>query len=125
MKTFWLSILLLMAPTVAKANQITPAFTNGSMNATTTTEQVVTETISQKVYGGEYKSWSGHNVTPSGNITGSDTSFTITDDGSDFQLETVTRLADSETGLVLLETIDIEREIETTATTISLSVFSQ
>ena len=125
MKTFWLSIFLLMTPTVVKANQITPAFTTGSMNATTTTEQTVTETISQKVYGGEAQSWSGTNVTPSGSITASDTTFSVTDAGEDFQLEITTRSADSDTGLVLIETIDIERDIETTATTTSLSVFSQ
>tara|TARA_R100000700_G_scaffold34259_1_gene42256 strand:+ start:379 stop:756 length:378 start_codon:yes stop_codon:yes gene_type:complete len=125
MKTFWLSIFLLMTPTVVKANSITPAFTTGSMNATTTTEQTVTETISQKVYGGETQSWSGTNVTPSGSITASDTTFSVTDAGEDFQLEITTRSADSDTGLVLIETIDIERDIETTATTTSLSVFSQ
>ena len=114
-----------MTPTVVKANQITPAFTTGSMNATTTTEQTVTETISQKVYGGETQSWSGTNVTPSGSITASDTTFSVTDAGEDFQLEITTRSADSDTGLVLIETIDIERDIETTATTTSLSVFSQ
>tara|TARA_R100001082_G_scaffold57636_1_gene31820 strand:- start:2463 stop:2840 length:378 start_codon:yes stop_codon:yes gene_type:complete len=125
MKTLWLSIFLLITPTVARANQITPAFTTGSMNATTTTEQTVTETISQKVYGGETQSWSGTNVTPSGSITASDTTFSVTDAGEDFQLEITTRSADSDTGLVLIETIDIERDIETTATTTSLSVFSQ
>ena len=97
------------------------------MNATTTTEQTVTEVINQKVYGGEYKSWTGTNVELSGDggITGTNTTFSIKTPGEDFQLETTTRLADTETGLVLLETIDIERGIETTATTTSLSVFSQ
>ena len=66
MKTLWLSLFLLLSPSVARANQITPAFTQGSMNATTTTTQTVTETIDQKVYGGELKSWSGSNVSPTG-----------------------------------------------------------
>ena len=121
----WLILFLLLSPSVARANQITPAFTQGSMNATTTTNQVVTETIEQKVYGGELKSWSGTNVTPSGDITAENTTFTIKTDGEDFQLDVITRLADSDTGLVLMETISIEREIETDATTTSLSVFSQ
>ena len=73
----WLILFLLLSPSVARANQITPAFTQGSMNATTTTNQVVTETIEQKVYGGELKSWSGTNVTPSGDITAENTTFTL------------------------------------------------
>ena len=59
----WLILLALLSPSVARANQITPAFTQGSMNATTTTVQTVTETIDQKVYGGELQSWSGTNIT--------------------------------------------------------------
>ena len=123
----WLLLLALLSPSVARANQITPAFTQGSMNATTTTVQTVTETIEQKVYGGELQSWSGTNITATGNdgITGSDTVFTVTTAGEDFQLEIVDRAADATTGLVLLETIDIDRSITTNATTTSLSGFSQ
>ena len=125
----WLILLALLSPSVARANQITPAFTQGSMNATTTTVQTVTETVEQKVYGGELNSWTGTNITAtsatSGGITASDAIFNITTAGEDFQLETVTRAADSTTGLVLLETIDIDRSITTNATTVSLSVFSQ
>ena len=129
MKLLWLLPLLILAPIKVRANQITPAFTPGSMNATTTTTQVVNEVINQKVYGGELNSWTGTNVTAtsatSGGITASDAVFNITTAGEDFQLETVTRAADSTTGLVLLETIDIDRSITTNATTTSLSVFSQ
>ena len=125
----WLILLALLSPSVARANQITPAFTQGSMNATTTTVQTVVETVEQKVYGGELNSWTGTNVTAtsasSGGITASDAIFEITTAGEDFQLETVTRAADATTGLVLLETIDIDRAITTNATTTSLSVFSQ
>ena len=125
----WLILLALLSPSVARANTVTPAFTQGSMNATTTTVQTVTETVEQKVYGGELNSWTGTNVTAtsatSGGITASDAVFNITTAGEDFQLETVTRAADSTTGLVLLETIDIVRSITTNATTVSLSVFSQ
>ena len=129
MKLLWLLPLLLLAPMKVRANQITPAFTQGSMTATTTTVQTVTETIKQKVYGGELQSWNGTNVTAtsasSGGITASDTVFEMTTAGEDFQLEVVTRAADATTGLVLLETIDIDRDITTNATTVSLSVFSQ
>ena len=125
----WLLLLALLSPSVVRANQITPAFTQGSMNATTNTTQTVTETVNQKVYGGELKSWTGTNVTAtsasSGGITASDAIFEITTAGEDFQLETVTRAADATTGLVLLETKDIDRSITPTATTTSLSVFSQ
>ena len=125
----WLLLLALASPSVARANQITPAFTQGSMNATTTTVQTVTETIEQKVYGGELQSWSGTNITAtsasSGGISASDTVFSVTTAGEDFQLEIVDRAADATTGLVLLETIDLDRSITTNATTTSLSVFSQ
>ena len=125
----WLILLALLSPSVARANTVTPAFTQGSMNATTTTVQTVTEPVEQKVYGGELNSWTGTNVTATsasnGGITASDAIFSITTAGEDFQLETVTRAADATTGLVLLETIDIDRSITTNATTVSLSVFSQ
>ena len=125
----WLILLALLSPSVARANQITPAFTQGSMNATTTTVQTVTETIEQKVYGGELQSWSGTNITATSassvGISASDTVFSVTTAGEDFQLEIVDRAADATTGLVLLETIDIDRSITTNATTTSLSVFSQ
>ena len=120
----WLILLALLSPSVARANQITPAFTQGSMNATTTTTQTVTETVNQKVYGGELKSWSGTGVTASGDIQDSNTTFTQTTAGEDFQLDVITRLGDAN-GLVLLEDIDIIRNITTNATTTSLSVFSQ
>jgi len=125
----WILLFALLSPSVARANTVTPAFTQGSMNATTTTVQTVVETVEQKVYGGELQSWSGTNVTAtsasSGGISDSDVVFTITTAGADFQLEIVDRPADSTTGLVLLETIDIDRTITTNATTTSLSVFSQ
>ena len=124
MKRLWLLPLLILAPTAVRANQITPAFTQGSMNATTTTTQTVTETVNQKVYGGELRSWSGTGVTASGDILDSNTTFSQTTAGEDFQLDVITRLGDAN-GLVLLEDIDIIRNITTNATTTSLSVFSQ
>ena len=115
----WLLLLALLSPSVARANQITPAFTQGSMNATTNTTQTVTETIDQKVYGGELRSWSGTNVTASGDITDSATTFSIHTAGGDFQLEITERAAG------LIETIDTVRDITTDSTTTSYSVFSQ
>ena len=115
----WIIPLILLFPIAVEANQITPSFTQGSMQSTTTTTQTVTETIDTDVYGGTYNSWSGTNVVPSGDITDSNTTYTVHTAGDQFQLETVTRAA----GVV--EVIDIDRTINTTATTTSLSVFSQ
>tara|TARA_R100000458_G_C8270135_1_gene244873 strand:+ start:1211 stop:1567 length:357 start_codon:yes stop_codon:yes gene_type:complete len=115
----YLLVLMLLFPTAVRANTVTPQFTQGSMNATTTTTQVITETVETEVYGGELKSWSGTNITASGDITDSATTFAITTAGEDWQLETVTRAAG------IIETIDIDRTITTNATTTSLSVFSQ
>ena len=111
--------LLLLLASPAAAQTVTPQFTQGSMQATTTTTQTITETVATEVYGGAYSSWSGTNVTPSGDITDSATTWSVTTAGEQFQLETVTRAA----GIV--ETIDVTRDIETTSTTTSLSVFSQ
>jgi len=110
-------MLLLAAP--ASAQTVTPQFTQGSMQSNTTTTTNITRTINTDVYGGEYSSWSGTNVTPSGDITDSATTWSITTAGNDFQLETVTRAA----GVV--EEIDITETITQTSTTTSLSIFSQ
>ena len=112
-------LLLLLLASPAAAQTVTPQFTQGSMQSTTTTTQTVTETMATEVYGGAYSSWSGTNVTPSGDITDSSTTWSVTTAGEQFQLETVTRAA----GIV--ETIDVTRMIDTTSTTTSLSVFSQ
>ena len=112
-------LLLLLLASPAAAQTVTPQFTQGSMQATTTTTQTITETIATEVYGGAYSSWSGTNVTPSGDITDSATTWSVTTAGEQFQLETVTRAAG------IIESIDITRDIETTSTTTSLSVFSQ
>ena len=112
-------LLLLLLASPAAAQTVTPQFTQGSMQSTTTTTQTITETIATEVYGGAYSSWSGTNVTPSGDITDSSTTWSVTTTGEQFQLETVTRAAG------IIETIDITRDIDTTSTTTSLSVFSQ
>ena len=112
-------LLLLLLASPAAAQTVTPQFTQGSMQSTTTTTQTITETIATEVYGGAYSSWSGTNVTPSGDITDSSTTWSVTTAGEQFQLETVTRAA----GVV--ESIDVTRTINTSATTTSLSVFSQ
>ena len=112
-----LLLLLLAAP--ASAQTVTPQFTQGSMQSTTTTTIDIERTIETEVFGGDYNSWSGSNVTPSSDIAGSSTTFSVHTAGDPFSLEITTRDA----GVV--ETIDITETIESTSTTTSLSIFSQ
>ena len=120
----WLLALLLLSPTAVKAELVTPQFTQGSMNSTTTTTQEITEEIVTTVYGSALQKWSGDNIThtsaTSGGLADTDSVFTITTAGSDFSLEIVDRAASA-----IVEKIEIDRVIETTATTTSLSIFSQ
>ena len=120
----WLVLLLLASPTVARAELITPQFTQGSMNSTTTTTQEIVEEITTTTYGSKLNKWSGDNIThtsaTSGGLADSDSVFTITTAGSDFTLEVVERAASQ-----VLSVTEIEGEIDTTSTTVSLSVFSQ
>ncbi len=119
-----LVLFLLLTPTVARAEIVTPNFTQGSMNSTTTTTQDITETITTTTYGAALSKWSGDNIThtsaSSGGIVDEDSIFTLTTPGSDFSLEVVTRAASQ-----VIELIEVERTIETDSTTVSLSVFSQ
>ena len=120
----WLLLFLLFSPSVARAELVTPQFTQGSMNSTTTTTQEITEEITTTTYGSALNKWSGDNIThtstSSGGIADSASVFNMTTAGSDFSLEIVTRAASQ-----VLEVTEIERTIETSATTVSLSVFSQ
>lgn len=115
----WIILLALLSPSIARANVVTPAFTQGSMNSTTTTSQVVQEVKQTQVFGSEVKSWSGSNVTPSGDIADAATTFSVTDTAADWTLELTTRAA----GLV--EQIDSTTDWTINTTTTSLSVFSQ
>ena len=112
-------LLLLFLASPAAAQQVTPNFTQGSMQSTTTTTVDIDRTITTNIYGGDYKSWSGTNVTPSGDILDSSTTYSVTTAGEQFQLETVDRTA----GVV--ENIVIDEVIQQQSTTTSLSVFSQ
>ena len=112
-------LLALMSPAVARANTVTPQFTTGSMNSTTTTTQTITEVEQRQVFGSEVNTWSGTNVTPSADIAGSGTTFTVTDTANPWTLETTTRSA----GLV--EQWDTTTNYTINSTTNSLSVFSQ
>ena len=109
--------MLLAAP--VSAQSVTPNFTQGSMQSTTTTTIDIDRTIATEVYGGDYKSWSGTNITPSGSIEDSTTTFSVTNSGEQFQLEILDRAAG------VIETIDVNETIQQVSTTTSLSVFSQ
>ena len=112
-------LILLFLASPAAAQQVTPNFTQGSMQSTTTTTIDIQRTIETDIMGGDYKSWSGTNVTPSGDILSDSTTYSVTNAGEQFQLETVVRDA----GVV--ESISIDEVIESTSVTTSLSVFSQ
>ncbi len=114
-----LLLLLIFAPSAAFSQAVTPNFTQGSMNSTTTTTVDIERTTTTNIYGGDYKSWSGTNVTPSGDILDSSTTYSLETAGEHFQLETMDRVA----GVV--ENIVIDEVIQQQSTTTSLSVFSQ
>ena len=113
---YLLLMLMLASPATA---QVTPNFTQGSMQSTTTTTIDIDRTIATEIYGGAYSSWSGTNVTPSGDISDTSTTYSVHTAGDQFQLELVTRAAG------VIETIDIDETIQQVSTTTSLSIFSQ
>ena len=112
-------LLLLLIASPAAANTITPNFTQGSMQSTTTTTVDIDRTIETNIYGGDYSSWSGTNVAPSGDIADPATTYSVTNAGEQFQLEIVTRAAG------LIEDSLVTETIQQTTNTTSLSVFSQ
>ena len=109
----------MMLASPAAAQTVTPNFTQGSMQSTTTTTVDINRTIATNVYGGDYTSWSGTNVTPSGDISDTATTYSVTNAGEQFQLEIVNRPAG------LIEDSLITETIQQVSTTTSLSVFSQ
>ena len=112
-------LLALLSPAVARANTVTPQFTTVSLNSTTTTTQTITEVTQKQVFGSEVSTWSGTNVTPSADIAGTGTTFSVTDTAQPWTLETTSRAA----GLV--EQWDLNTTYTINSTTTSLSVFSQ
>jgi|TARA_B100001094_G_C17693630_1_gene559228 hypothetical protein len=118
MKT-WILLLALLSPAIARANTVTPSFTTGSMQSTTTTQQTITETIEHDIKGSASSSWSGTNITVTGSIGADNATYAPTTNAADWDLQITTREAGT------IETISIEREIETDSTTSSYSIFSQ
>ena len=115
----WILLLALLSPAIARANTVTPQFTTGSMQSTTTTQQTISETIEHDVLGAEVKTWAGTNITPSGAIGAEGTTYSVINNATEWDLQITTREAGT------IETISIEREIETDSTTTSYSIFSQ
>ena len=111
-----LLLLFIAAPVSA---QVTPNFTQGSMQSTTTTTIDIDRTIATNVYGGDYSSWSGTNVVPSGDIADTATTYSVHTAGDQFQLEIVNRSAG------LIQDSLVTETIEQSTVTTSLSVFSQ
>ena len=116
-----LLIAMLLLPAGAYANTVTPQFTTGSMNSTTTTTQTITEVEQRQVFGAEVKTWNGYSFYSFINyiFAGGDAVFTVTDTTLPWSLEVTSRSA----GLV--EQWDITRNYTINSTTTSLSVFSQ
>ena len=124
-----LLLLLLISPSAAFAQSVTPNFTTGSMTQTVSATQTVSETTAIERFGGAVKTWNGDNVEAidangaSINLASTadptDVEFHIVDATQPWQLEIITRAA----GLV--ETQDVTRTINTTTTTNTLSVFAQ
>jgi len=115
---FLIALIALAGPSV-KAQTAYPNFTQGSMTSTTVTQTQINETIVTERKGGDYSSWSGYNITPSGPVGDSSTTYSVTTPGEEFQLEIVDRIAG------IIETETITRTIDQTSTRNSLSIFSQ
>ena len=115
----WILLLALLSPAIARANTVTPQFTTGSMQSMTTTTQTITETIEHDVLGAKVETWSGTNITPSGAIGADGTTYSVTTDATEWDLSITTRDAGT------IETITIDRTIETDSTTNSYSIFAQ
>ena len=113
-------LLLLLIGAPASANQAY-SFTSGSMTQTTTATQEVSEIIAIEKFGGAVTTWNGDNVelNSGASLDASDATWSIVDDALPWQLEITNRTAG------LIETQDIERTIDTTTNTHTLSVFSQ
>ena len=115
----WILLLALLSPAIARANTVTPQFTTGSMQSTTTTTQTITEGIVHDVIGAKVETWSGTNVTPSAAIGADGTTYSIVSGATEWDLSITERAAGT------IETITIDSTIETASTTNSNSIFAQ
>ena len=82
-------------------------------------DRTITEEIVHDVIGAKVETWSGTNVTPSAAIGADGTTYSIVSGATEWDLSITTREAGT------IETITIDRTIETDSTTNSYSIFSQ
>ena len=121
----YLFLLLLISPSAALAQSVTPNFTTGTMTQTVNMTQTIHETSFIERFGGEVKTWNGDNVEPldasgaSTTITDVTAQFQVIDAAKPWQLDIQTRAA----GLVEIE--NTTRTVTTDSVTNTLSVFSQ
>lgn len=116
MKRLLLLGVLLVSPAYG---QNAGQFTTGSMTATTTTIQKITEKITTTSYGGKVETWNGDNVKPSTTIEDPSATFSVVDAAKPWSLEFISRDAG------VIETTVIDRVVDTNSVTESLSIFSQ
>jgi hypothetical protein len=114
----FLAFLSFLIGAPAYSQVVTPNFTTGTVNSTTTATQNITETYRIETYGGTQYSVTGSNVTPTGNL-GPSATYAVTDATKDFSYSQVKLDAG------IISTTDLTRIITTTSVTNSLSVFSQ
>ena len=119
--TKWIILLSLVVPRTRKSKHCHAPVYNRSMQSTTTTNQVITETIEHDIKGAAVSTYSGTNIEVggTGGIGATTATYSPVEDAVDWDLQITTREAGT------IETISIEREIETDSTTTSYSIFSQ
>ena len=139
-----LLLLFLLTPFSLKSQPITGAFTTGTMNSTTTTQQTIVESIVSKDYNSGYSysiAGTGIEITGTGNMVPSATQITGTTDGVSYSwtgLDFSTKptfvqtengaafqLTESYMGPGLSNVTTINRNITTESTTVTQSIFQR
>ena len=139
-----LLLLFLLTPFSLKSQPITGAFTTGTMNSTTTTQQTIVESIVSKDYNSGYSysiAGTGIEITGTGNMVPSATQITGTTDGVSYSwtgLDFSTKptfvqtengaafqLTESYMGPGLSNVTTINRNITTESTTVTQSIFQK
>ena len=139
-----LLLLFLLTPFSLKSQPITGAFTTGTMNSTTTTQQTIVESVVSKDYNSGYSysiAGTGIEITGTGNMVPSATQITGTTDGVSYSwtgLDFSTKptwkqtengaafqLTESYMGPGLSNVTTINRQITTESTTVTQSIFQK
>ena len=139
-----LLLLFLLTPFSLKSQPITGAFTTGTMNSTTTTQQTIVESVVSKDYNSGYSysiAGTGIEINGTGNMVPSATQTTGTTDGVSYSwtgLDFSTKptfvqtengaafqLTESYMGPGLSNVTTINRTITTESTTVTQSIFQK